>query len=85
MKYFVSILLCFVFSYSFSQTYQPENINKNALDVYERAVQQLRDGSLIQAIPLLEKAIEYEKTKQSSIETKYFILVFLLAQQKKMY
>ena len=60
MKYFVSILLCFVFSYSFSQTYQPENINKNALDVYERAVQQLRDGSLIQAIPLLEKAIEYD-------------------------
>ncbi len=60
MKYFVSILLCFVYANSFSQTYQPENIKKNALDIYERALEQLRDGSLKQAIPLLEKAIEYD-------------------------
>ncbi len=42
-----------------AQTYNPENINKKAQDAYDKAMLQLRDGLIRDAIPLLGKAIEY--------------------------
>ncbi len=54
-------LLFILFSCSFflvkSQTYQPEKINKKAIKYYDQAVEYLRDNSLPESIPFLQKAI----------------------------
>jgi outer membrane protein OmpA-like peptidoglycan-associated protein len=45
---------------SFAQAYNVETVNKKAAAVYEKAMLQLSDGLIKDAIPLLGKAIEYE-------------------------
>ncbi len=54
-------LLIILFSCSFflvkAQTYQPEKINKKAIKYYDQAVEYLRDNSLPESIPFLQKAI----------------------------
>lgn len=40
-----------------AQTYQPEKINKKAIKYYDQAVEYLRDNSLPESIPFLQKAI----------------------------
>lgn len=60
MKSYLSILFFIVPALVHAQTYQPENVNKKALAVYEKALEQLNDGFLKEAIPLLNKAIEYD-------------------------
>jgi outer membrane protein OmpA-like peptidoglycan-associated protein/tetratricopeptide (TPR) repeat protein len=40
-----------------SQTYVSENINPKAIKTYEQAVEYLKDGDLIEAIPLIQKSI----------------------------
>lgn len=46
---------------SFAQSYNPDNINKKAKKAYDDAMMQLQDGLVKDAIPLLGKAIEYDK------------------------
>jgi outer membrane protein OmpA-like peptidoglycan-associated protein len=57
MRFLVSILLIFSYSNIFSQTYSPENVNPKATKVYAKALAQISDGSLKEAIELLNKAI----------------------------
>ena len=41
----------------YAQTYQPENINKKAIKIYDKAIEKLQDGLLEEAIPFLQHAI----------------------------
>lgn len=57
-------LIVFIFLipvFAFSQSYVPEKINKKAVDTYQKAVELMSYGELKQAIPVLEKAISYDK------------------------
>ena len=55
----ISFLLFICLSLSaLSQSYNPEKVNKKAIDLYERALLRLQDGQLKEAIPVLNKAIE---------------------------
>src|SRR6478672_1531292 len=60
MKHFIAAIFLFINSSTFAQAYNPEAVNKKAADAYEKAMLQLRDGFVKDAIPLLGKAIEYE-------------------------
>src|SRR5215213_21044 len=60
MKYLTVSILIFIASSSFAQAYNPETVNKKAAEAYEKAMLQLRDGLIRDAIPSLGKAIEYE-------------------------
>ena len=40
-----------------SQIYVPEKINPKATKTYEQSIEYLKDGDLIEAIPLLQKSI----------------------------
>ncbi len=60
MKLCTIILIFFLPVYNFGQTYNPDDINKKALDIYDKAMLQLRDGYVKDAIPMLNKAIEYD-------------------------
>lgn len=44
-----------------SQVYNPDAVNKKALEPYERAIEHLREGQFKAAIPLLQKAIDIDK------------------------
>src|SRR4051812_2928583 len=59
MKHLITPILILIIASSFAQAYNPE-VNKKAADAYEKAMLQLRDGLIKDAIPLLGKAIEYE-------------------------
>ena len=41
---------------SYSQTYNPNRVNKKAITVYEKALIELRDGNIAGAIPILQNA-----------------------------
>jgi outer membrane protein OmpA-like peptidoglycan-associated protein len=60
MKHLTALILIFIAASSLAQTYSPEIVNKKAGEAYEKAMLQLRDGFIKDAIPLLGKAIEYE-------------------------
>ena len=60
MKHFIAAIFVFITSSTFTQAYNLEAVNKKAADAYEKAMLQLRDGFIKDAIPLLGKAIEYE-------------------------
>ncbi|MCW3107941.1 MAG: outer rane lipoprotein omp16 precursor [Segetibacter sp.] len=45
---------------SFAQSYNPDKVNKKAIDLFERAMLKVQDGQLKEAIPGLNKAIEAE-------------------------
>ncbi len=60
MKYLLFIILLSLGNRLFAQTYNADNINKKAVAAYDKAMLQLRDGLIKDAIPLLGKAIEYD-------------------------
>ena len=56
MKFiFLSIVVIGAIS-SYSQTYNPNRVNKKAITVYEKALLELRDGNIAGAIPILQNA-----------------------------
>ncbi len=57
IKIITLILLMIGFQQANSQTYVSENINPKAIKTYEQAVEYLKDGDLIEAIPLIQKSI----------------------------
>ncbi len=58
MKYF---LFCFcLISVARAQGYNPEAVNKKAADTYAKAIDVLQNDDIKNAIPLLNKAIEYD-------------------------
>ena len=59
MKYLLASILFFISNFSLSQEIANTK-NKKAADAYEKAMLQLRDGLIRDAIPLLGKAIEYD-------------------------
>lgn len=61
MKYILFSLIFFVPTVTFSQTYVPEKVSKKAVDTYQKAIELMSYGELKQAIPVLEKAISYDK------------------------
>ncbi|MEP6512374.1 MAG: OmpA family protein [Parafilimonas sp.] len=67
IKYFLASISIIVFcSISSAQTYNPDNVNKKAQDVYVKALMQLNDGEAKDAIPLLTKAIELDKNYEDA-------------------
>jgi outer membrane protein OmpA-like peptidoglycan-associated protein len=58
MKKFLLYILLTSSSYQlFAQTYQPEKIKKKATQYYDQAIEYLKDNSLPESIPFLQKAI----------------------------
>ena len=55
-KIFAIVFLLATFNL-YAQTYQPENINKKAIKIYDKAIEKLQDGLLEEAIPFLQQAI----------------------------
>ena len=60
MKQLFVLVLGFIFISANAQTYTGENINKKAVDAYERAMVSLRDGLMNEAKLYLEKAVQIE-------------------------
>lgn len=58
MKYCL-FLICLI-SVANAQGYDPEKVNKKAADAYSKAIVLLQDEDLKNAIPILNKAIEYD-------------------------
>lgn len=54
------LLVALLCSFAGNAQYHPEKINKKAIQAYDKAMQQLGDGLIKDAIPLLGKAIEYD-------------------------
>lgn len=59
----IVIFTCFVFFSKtiFAQVYDPEKINKKAIEVYNKAMEELQYGEVKNAVPLLSKAIDLDK------------------------
>jgi len=57
IKIIALILLMIGFQNAKSQIYVPEKINPKATKTYEQSIEYLKDGDLIEAIPLLQKSI----------------------------
>src|SRR5205809_3982682 len=58
MKYF---LFCFcLVSVARAQNYNPEAVNKKAADTYAKAIEILQNDDVKNAIPLLNKSVEYD-------------------------
>ncbi len=60
MKHTLFLLLVLAAFGSKAQTYNPDKINKKAIDAFERGLVNLRDGYIKEAVPLLKRAIEIE-------------------------
>ena len=60
MKLFSFLILCALGLTSHAQTYNPDKVNKKAIETHERAVLKLQDGQIKEGIPLLQKAIEID-------------------------
>ncbi len=60
MRFLVIIYLTFSAIISFGQSFNLENINPKAIKLYTKAITQIRDGSLIDAIEILNKTIELD-------------------------
>lgn len=71
MKWLLTILYSLIVMITTAQVYQPEKINKKAIQAYEQAVEYLRDNMLEEAIPHLLKAI--------SLDTNYVDAILSLA------
>jgi len=62
MKKWIILILLFIPShYLFSQPYDPYKINKKALAYYKQAMDRIQDGSLANAVGLLQQSIEADK------------------------
>ena len=59
--FFISAMPCF------SQSYNPDKINKKAIDLYERALVKAQEGQLKEAIEGLKKAIQTEANYADAI------------------
>jgi len=57
MKKYLFILFCCVVVSSEAQTYNPDHISAKAMAVYDKAIQQLSDGMIKDALPLLLRAV----------------------------
>jgi outer membrane protein OmpA-like peptidoglycan-associated protein len=62
MKKYFNIIFCLLFVTAKAQTYQPDHINAKAIALYEKAMVQLNDGEIKNAIPLLLKSIALDST-----------------------
>lgn len=60
MKYLFLIVILSVSQSVIAQNYQPEKVSQKAIAVYNKAIEQLRDGDLKTAIPLLENCISMD-------------------------
>lgn len=67
MKNILSLLFISLSLASFAQTYNPDKVNKKAIDLFERALLKLQDGQLKEAIPGLKKAIETDPSYVDAI------------------
>jgi len=56
----IGIILFFVVTTAQAQTYQRDKVNPKAIDIYEKAIEKLRDSYTREAIPLLNKCIELD-------------------------
>ena len=54
------MLLIYYSTTSFSQTYDPDKVNKKAVTLYNQAMERAQDGNLISATGLLLKCIEID-------------------------
>lgn len=54
------LLVAMLCTLAVNAQYNPDKVNKKATQVYDKAMLQLRDGLIKDAIPLLGKAIEYD-------------------------
>ena len=57
MKKYLFILFCCALVSAKAQTYQPDRINAKAIAAYDKAIQQLSDGMIKDALPLLLRAV----------------------------
>ena len=57
MKKYLFILFCCAFVTAQSQTYQPDHVNAKAIAMYEKAMQQLSDGMIKDAVPFLLRSV----------------------------
>ena len=60
MKHIIFLLLAFTTLAGSAQSYDPDKINKKAVDAFERGLVRLRDGYTKEGIPLIKRAIEIE-------------------------
>ena len=67
MKIFFSYLLVFLFSSSYAQGYNPENVKSVAKFSYEKAVEFLQYDELNQALPFLNKALELDNKYEDAL------------------
>ena len=67
MKIFFSYLLVFLFSSSYAQGYNPENVKSAAKLSYEKAVEFLQYDELNQALPFLNKALELDNKYEDAL------------------
>jgi len=58
MKTILSLLFLAFALHSGAQSYEPEKVNKKAIELFEKALVKLQDGQLKEAVPLLDKAIK---------------------------
>ncbi len=67
MKNIFIFLFIIVATPSFSQSYNPDKINKKAIDLYERALVKAQEGQLKEAVEGLKKAIQTEANYADAI------------------
>lgn len=61
MKHLLIIAAILFSSVCFSQTYNPDKVNKKAIPIYQKAIEQLGYGDYKQAITTLEKCLAIDK------------------------
>ncbi len=61
MKQFLLIAAILFSCTSFSQTYNPEKVNKKAIPIYQKAIEQIGYGEYKEAIATLEKCLAIDK------------------------
>jgi len=79
MKKFFLYLITYIFLHSsFSQSYDPDKIDKKAIALYNQAMEQAQDGRLTQAADLLQQAIQIDNKYLEA----YLSLAGVYGQQK---
>ncbi len=79
MKLFFLITTLLMAATSYSQVYDPEHVKAKAVTLYEKALDQLKDGDLKEAIPVLIQSIK----EDSNFVDAYLSLAGALGQLKK--
>src|SRR4051812_11776446 len=60
MKYLLILFISAISISSIAQPYDPEKVNKKAVDLHERGVAKLQDGQTMEGIAYIKKALEIE-------------------------